>query len=391
MTFELPPLSLYVHLPWCVRKCPYCDFNSHSAGTELPRTRYVAALERDLEREAELLGDHARPLKTVFIGGGTPSLFTAADIAAILQAAGRHLGLAADAEVTMEANPGTLEHGDLGGYRAAGVNRLSLGAQSFSDVALQRLGRIHGAREILQALDAARRGGFDNINLDLMFGLPGQDVEAGRYDVDTAIALSPEHISWYQLTLEPNTVFHSRPPPDLPDDDLCWEIQETGRELLAGAGYRQYEVSAFARAGRECRHNLNYWRFGDYVAVGAGAHGKLSDATGRVRRYRKPLHPARYMDCCETASLEDQRQIVEPADLAFEFMLNGLRLTDGFAEGDFEARTGLPVSAVDAALQRAREDGLLALDAAQHWRPTEHGMRFLNDLQARFLPPAAGR
>ena len=384
-----PPLSIYVHLPWCVAKCPYCDFNSHTAGSSPEFARYVAALRRDLE--AERPNGLDRRVETVFLGGGTPSLFGPPQIAAILASLGGVFDLASDAEITMEANPGTVERGDLSGYRDAGVTRLSLGVQSFAAGMLRSLGRIHGPDEALSAVEEAGRAGFDSVNVDLMFALPGQTVAAAVADVDQVIALGPEHVSYYQLTLEPNTVFFARPPARLPDDDRSFAIQRAGHERLAAAGYRQYEVSALSMPGHECRHNLNYWSFGDYLGVGAGAHGKFTDASGRIWRSRKTAHPIGYMRDMENRTGGMRRRLA-PADVAFEYMLNALRLPDGFRAADFEARTGLPFTAVRASVAAACEDGLL--DAVGHacWRPSELGFRFLNDLQARFLPedPVSG-
>jgi oxygen-independent coproporphyrinogen-3 oxidase len=383
-----PPLSLYLHLPWCVRKCPYCDFNSHRAGETADKGRYIAALVEDIRLESERAGD--RVVQTLFFGGGTPSYFVAAEIAVLVDEARSSLKFAGDAEISMEANPGTVERDRLADYRGAGVNRLSLGAQSFSDDSLRRLGRIHGANEIFAAWGDAVRAGFDSINIDLMYALPGQSLEMALSDLQHAIALSPPHVSWYQLTLEPNTVFHARPPPDLPDEDLVWEIEQQGQELLRAAGLERYETSAFAREGFACRHNLNYWQFGDYLAVGAGAHGKYTDAGGKVWRYRKPAHPASYMKAVESGQLEvGMRQLTE-ADLLFEFMLNALRLTRGFSAADFEARTGLPWSVAEPGIGRSLSLGLMARGEekrqAPAFRPTPHGRRFLNDLQAVFLP-----
>lgn len=384
MIDSMPPLSLYVHLPYCIRKCPYCDFNSHRAGDAPPLGRYVKALLTDLQDEAHRAD--GRTINTVFIGGGTPSLFSGADIDEIICGIDACMSLAADAEITMEANPGTVERGDAAAYRKAGVNRLSLGAQSFDAVSLNRLGRIHGPQEILSAYSDATDAGFDNINIDIMFALPGQDLSMSLSDVEQAIALEPQHISYYQLTLEPNTVFYSAPPGDLPDEDLCWSIQQAGHDSLRQAGYQQYEISAFARPGRRSAHNLNYWQFGDYLAVGAGAHGKLTDREGCVGRYRKPSHPLTYIEQCQAGSLDIPLQGLADEDIAFEYMLNILRLPGGFPEQAFCQRTGLPLSSIAAELTRARDDGLLQTDIAGHWRPTALGLRFLNDLQARFLP-----
>jgi oxygen-independent coproporphyrinogen-3 oxidase len=383
-----PPLSLYLHLPWCVQKCPYCDFNSHTAGETADKRRYIAALINDIRCEAERAGD--RVVETVFFGGGTPSYFSAGEIEALVGEATASFNLAGDAEITMEANPGTVERDRLADYRKAGINRLSLGAQSFNDDSLRRLGRIHGTDEILAAWRDAEKAGFDSINLDLMYALPGQSLDMAMFDLQRAIALSPPHLSWYQLTLEPNTVFHARPPADLPDEDSSWEIEERGHELLGAAGFEHYETSAFARPGFACRHNLNYWQFGDYLAVGAGAHGKYTDDSGKVWRYRKPAHPASYMRASESGQPEVRMELLAEADLLFEFMLNALRLRRGFTTGDFEARTGLPWSVAEPGTARAVSLELLTgcdgSGGSAAFRPTHHGRRFLNDLQALFLP-----
>ena len=377
-----PPLSLYVHLPWCVRKCPYCDFNSHSAQDGAPTARYVDALLRDLEIEAARGAD--RDIETVFLGGGTPSLFSPDDIARLLDAVAAQFHLVADAEITMEANPGTVEFGSPRAYRAAGVNRLSLGAQSFDDDMLGKLGRIHSSDDIRRAYGEAVAGGFDNINIDLMHGLPGQTVASAEADLRAAIELGPTHISWYQLTLEPNTVFHARPPEDLPDEEAAWAIQDAGAAVLEANAYEQYEVSAWARDRRRCRHNVNYWLFGDYLAVGAGAHGKLTK-DGVVARYHKPLNPLQYMQTMEAGGTGVAPEAVVEADLVFEFMLNALRLADGFDEQLFVVRTGLRAETITAAATDALAKGLLERTGAGVWRPTSLGRRFLNDLQAGFL------
>jgi oxygen-independent coproporphyrinogen-3 oxidase len=389
----MPPLSLYLHLPWCVRKCPYCDFNSHTAGAATDKRRYIAALQQDIRLEAERAG--GRIVESVFFGGGTPSFFSAAEIGTLIEATAACFALAPDAEISMEANPGTVERDQLAGYRRAGVNRLSLGAQSFSDDSLRRLGRIHGADDIYKAWEDAARAGFESVNLDLMYALPGQSLEMAISDVERVLALGPQHVSWYQLTLEPNTVFHAKPPADLPDEDLAFSIGEQGYELLRAAGYEHYETSAFAQPGHRCRHNLNYWQFGDYLAAGAGAHGKYTDTDGSVWRYRKPAHPASYMKAGESAQLEVEMQRLTPADLAFEYMLNALRLTQGFAAAHFTQRTGLPFEAVAAGVSRAETLGLLSVVAGPSGQatvtPTAHGRRFLNDLQALFLPERPAR
>ena len=378
-----PPLSLYIHLPWCVRKCPYCDFNSHVAGTAALRARYLEALLVDLRGEAKRAA--GRPLLSVFLGGGTPSLFPADEIARLLDAVRISFELVADAEVTLEANPGTVECGDPAGYREAGINRVSIGAQSFSDRSLSALGRIHAVGDIIGSVSAVQAAGFTNFNLDLMYGLPGQDVAAAVADIERATELRPAHISWYQLTLEPNTVFYARPPAGLPDNDLSAEIQQHGQALLLEHGYEQYEVSAYAADGQYCVHNLNYWSFGDYLGVGAGAHGKLSDALG-IRRYAKPANPLQYMEFQERGQPLAEPMPLGESELFFEFMLNAVRLTAGFDEGVFSARTGLQPGYLRDRLQASIDKGLIAERQIGVWQPTELGQHFLNDLQAVFLP-----
>ena len=376
------PLSLYVHLPWCVRKCPYCDFNSHTAGKDAPTSRYVDALLIGLEREAQRAG--GRPVETIFLGGGTPSLFSPAEIGRLLDGAARCLAIASDAEVTMEMNPGTVESGSPAGYRAAGVNRLSIGAQSFDDDLLQRIGRIHSSDDIRRSVDEVVAAGIDNFNIDIMYALPGQAVDHAVADLEEALRLGPSHLSWYQLTLEPNTVFYARPPAGLPDEELAWAIQDAGTARLAAGGLRQYEVSAWSREGRECRHNLNYWTFGDYLAAGAGAHGKISDRDG-VLRYRKAANPQQYLLKMEAGEHATEAELPDEAGILFEFMLNGLRLVEGFSEALFTARTGLPAERLEAEAAGALERGLIERSEAGRWRPTDLGRRFLNDLQAEFL------
>jgi oxygen-independent coproporphyrinogen-3 oxidase len=376
------PLSLYIHLPWCVRKCPYCDFNSWTMGEDAPLGRYVDALLLDLAAEAERAA--GRELVSLFIGGGTPSVFSPAQIAAVLEAVASRFSRADDIEVTMEANPGTVESGDPAGYRAAGVNRLSLGAQSFSPSSLQALGRIHSVDDIRRSFDAARGAGFDNINLDIMYGLPGQTAAGALDDLQSAVALAPEHLSWYQLTLEPNTVFHTRPPAGLPDEDTLAEMQSQGEALLADRGYEHYEVSAYARSGRRCRHNLNYWTFGDYLAVGAGAHGKITDSAG-TWRYAKPAHPKQYLEALQSATPAELRPVGAPERL-FEYLLNSVRLQDDISEAEFSVRTGLSADLLRRRLRRPAENGLVEQSGRQTWRVTALGRRFLNDLQAEFLP-----
>ena len=384
MNIEVPPLSLYIHLPWCVRKCPYCDFNSHTAGDRPPRARYIAAILADMAIEGERAA--GRPIHSIFLGGGTPSLFAAEEIEQILDAVKNDLNAAPDCEITMEANPGTVERGDLAGFQRAGVNRISLGAQSFNDDMLQALGRIHNSDDIFAAFDQAAAAGFDSINIDLMFALPGQSLEMAIEDIQQVCSLLPPHLSYYQLTLEPNTVFFKRPPENLPDDDLSWEIQEQGLRLLKQAGYQQYEISAFAREDHRCRHNLNYWTFGDYLAVGAGAHGKYTGTDGVIRRYRKPAHPLTYIEQMLAGTCMPLLQALQDEDLKFEYLLNALRLADGFSEAAFSRRTGLEPDAIAAPLEMARADGLIQDSANGVWQATALGYRFLNDLQARFLP-----
>ncbi|MDX2410770.1 MAG: radical SAM family heme chaperone HemW [Woeseiaceae bacterium] len=376
-------MSLYIHLPWCVRKCPYCDFNSYTAGDRAPRSRYLQALKTDLADEARRAGQ--RPLVSVFLGGGTPSLFTADEIAGLLKAVREQYVLADDVEITMEANPGTVECGDPAGYRRAGVNRLSIGAQSFSPTSLAVLGRIHSVDDIGRAVRAATAAGFSNINIDLMYALPGQDVAAAVFDLERAAELDPTHISWYQLTLEPNTVFHARPPAGLPGEETSFDIQQRGQQRLAELGYEQYEVSAYARNDMRSVHNLNYWSFGDYLAVGAGAHGKITDDEG-IWRYAKIANPQQYMEQQEGRGDVPTLKPVDGDDRLFEFLLNALRLTDGFDEQLFEARTGLPADSLRRRLEPAIKKGLIASQGELSWCVTPLGKRFLNDLQAEFLP-----
>jgi putative oxygen-independent coproporphyrinogen III oxidase len=337
----------------------------------------------DLAQEAEKAGD--RQITSVFLGGGTPSLFAPDEIATIIDQVRSRFVLREDCEITMEANPGTIEHGRLVEYRKAGINRLSLGAQSFDAEILQVLGRIHGPQEIVDAYQEAIDAEFQSINIDLMFALPGQDLQRALADVETLLRLAPPHISYYQLTLEPNTVFHQRPPANLPDEDTSWDIQRECHALLASAGYEQYEISAFAKDGHRCRHNLNYWTFGDYLAIGAGAHGKLTDASGIVWRYSKPANPLMYMEQAAAGKFSNTGRPLEISDLGFEYMLNALRLRDGFAESGFRDRTGLDFSRLSNLVETAKADGLME-QVGECWRPTETGFRYLNDLQARFLP-----
>lgn len=377
------PLALYVHLPWCVRKCPYCDFNSHAAPAELPEARYVAALLTDLE--GELPRVWGRRLESVFIGGGTPSLFSPGAMADLIDGLRARLPLRPDTEITLEANPGTFEQSKFRAFREIGINRLSIGVQSLDDLSLRGIGRIHGATEARRAAEQAASAGFDNINLDLMFGLPGQDLERATEDLREAIALGPTHLSYYQLTLEPNTLFHHDPPP-LPDADTLWEMQLHGHERLEHAGYTQYEVSAFARPGARCRHNLNYWEFGDYLGIGAGAHGKITDtATGIVSRRWKLRQPMAYMQAVEEGKPTAGEKAINDEDLHFEFMLNALRLVQGVPETLFSERTGLALDSIADTLACARDRGLIE-GRRERIIPTALGQRFLNDLTALFLP-----
>ncbi|HEY1070799.1 MAG TPA: radical SAM family heme chaperone HemW [Thermomonas sp.] len=378
-----PPLSLYVHLPWCVRKCPYCDFNSHAGKGALPFDAYVDALVADLDADLPLAW--GRVVHSVFFGGGTPSLFPPEAIDRFLQQASARLRFAPDVEITLETNPGTVEHGPFAGYRAAGVNRLSFGVQSFDDGCLQRLGRIHSSGDAERAVKAAQDAGLDNLNIDLMYALPGQALAMALEDVERALALAPTHLSHYQLTLEPNTVFAARPPQGLPDEDGAWDMQEACQARLAGAGFAQYEISAYARPGQQCAHNLNYWRFGDYLGIGAGAHGKLTlGADQQVLRRWKVKHPTEYLAKAGTAAAIGGDEVLSPQRLPFDFMLNALRLNEGVPAALFEARTGLPLAAIADRLADARERGWLEPDPA--WlRPTELGRRFANDVIGLFL------
>ena len=382
-TLTPPPLSLYVHLPWCVRKCPYCDFNSHALRNEMPAERYIDALMRDLEVELPLIW--GRPVQSVFFGGGTPSLFSAAQIERMLSGFRGLLDIVPGAEVTLEANPGTVERDSFSAYRDAGVNRVSLGVQSFDDRMLEAIGRIHGRAESRQAVESLAGAGMESFNLDLMFGLPGQSLEAAVADVQTALAYSPPHLSHYQLTLEPNTCFHARPPP-LPADDESWAMQGACADHLEAAGMANYEISAWSGPGRECRHNLNYWRYGDFMGIGAGAHGKLTEASAQtVRRRIRIRHPRNWMKGAEQgAPLAEEREI-NPQDRVFEFFLNQLRLRHGVRKVDFSNRTGLPWRVVSDRVEEAVRRGLLD-ERDNLLVPTESGWRFVNEIQQLFLP-----
>ncbi|KXS38249.1 MAG: oxygen-independent coproporphyrinogen III oxidase [Halomonadaceae bacterium T82-2] len=383
----LPELALYVHVPWCVRKCPYCDFNSHGigsgSGADLPESAYLAALLMDLDEE--LTRSDGRLIHSVFIGGGTPSLMSADFYARLLDTLERRGVLAGDAEITLEANPGTLEQGRFTAYRRAGINRLSLGVQSFQAAQLQALGRIHDGDEARRAVDSARQAGFDNFNIDLMHGLPGQDAELALADIDTALSLAPTHLSWYQLTIEPNTEFHSRPPP-LPEDETLWAIQDAGHARLEAAGLGRYEISAYARPGHASRHNLTYWRFGDYLGIGAGAHGKLTrrepDGTWHVERRWKTRQPEAYLRRADDPrGFEAGREPVALETLPLEFAMNALRLVDGVPLSLWEAHTGRPLDELTPHLAAARARGLLVEDAGR-LQASPQGLLFLNDLLA---------
>ncbi|UFQ97460.1 radical SAM family heme chaperone HemW [Pseudomonas wenzhouensis] len=378
-SFLLPPLALYIHIPWCVRKCPYCDFNSHAAGPTLPEEEYVDALLADLD--ADLQHVHGRPLTSIFFGGGTPSLFSDRALGRLLEGVERRVAFAGDIEITLEANPGTFEQAKFKGYRSLGINRLSIGVQSFQQAKLKALGRIHDGDEAIRAADMARAAGFDNFNLDLMHGLPEQSIEDALFDLRTANSQGPTHLSWYQLTMEPNTVFWSQPP-TLPEDDLLWDIQEAGQALLAAEGYAQYEVSAYAKAGKQARHNLNYWTFGDFLGIGAGAHAKLSTPAGRIQRTWKTRLPKDYLDPAK--AFQAGERLLAADELPFEFLMNVLRLSEGAPAELFSQRTGLPLQQLERSRREAERQGLLQAD---HTRlvATAKGQLFLNDLLQQFL------
>ncbi len=379
-----PPLSLYVHMPWCVRKCPYCDFNSHGVRGTPDYAAYVDALLADLDADLRDFGAavHGRAIHSVFFGGGTPSLFSPELVHRFLDGARARLPFDAGAEVTLETNPGTVEHGRFDGYLAAGVNRISFGVQSFDNDKLHRLGRIHSSQEASDAVRQAQDAGIDNINIDLMYALPEQTLDGALDDVRRAVALAPTHLSHYQLTLEPNTAFAANPPP-LPDDDAAWAIQDACQAYLADAGYGQYEVSAYALDDRRCRHNLNYWRFGDYLGIGAGAHGKVSDANGVRRRWKTRL-PAAFLATAGEPARIGGDSVIAADDLPFEYMLNALRLVDGVPLDDFSQRTGLPLDAIAAPLAVCIRKGWLHDDPAC-LHTTALGQRFLNDVIEAFM------
>jgi len=378
-----PPLTLYVHIPWCVRKCPYCDFNSHEVRDGIPEQAYISALLADLEQELPAIW--GRPVESVFFGGGTPSLFSPESIERLLGELRARITIKPGAEITLEANPGTVDHERFSGFRDAGINRLSIGVQSFQPELLEKIGRIHTAREAIRAAEAAHAAGFDNFNLDLMFGLPGQTRQQAMADLRIAMDLEPAHLSWYELTIEPNTWF-CRHPPRLPNDQLLFAMQAAGHALLQARGYQRYEVSAYARAGRQCRHNLNYWHFGDYLGIGAGAHGKLTDAARQaIRRSARIRHPGDYLAARKGGTFRSMQQELAPADVILEFLMNALRLEHGFTAGTFETTTGLPLGVLEPGAARALDEGLL-VQSEDRWYASEKGQRYLNDLLQYWMP-----
>ncbi|EKO3952155.1 radical SAM family heme chaperone HemW [Vibrio fluvialis] len=382
-----PALSLYVHIPWCVQKCPYCDFNSHALKADIPEEEYIDALLEDLDTDIEryqLAGD-PRLLHSIFIGGGTPSLISADGIGRLLRGIEARIAFKPDIEITMEANPGTIEAERFVGYRHVGVTRISIGVQSFEPEKLTRLGRIHGRDEAVNAAKLAHQIGLNSFNLDLMHGLPDQTLDQALADLDRAIELAPPHLSWYQLTIEPNTMFYFKPP-TLPDDDALWDIFDLGHQKLTEAGYVQYEISGYSKPGYQCQHNLNYWRFGDYLGIGCGSHGKLSFADGRIVRTTKVKHPRGYLAAYQNLAKPylDSEQLVEDVDRPFEFFMNRFRLIEPCPKADFSATTGLPISVIQPTLDWAIEQGYLS-DNDTHWQITEKGKLFLNDLLAAFM------
>lgn len=377
---ELPPLSLYIHIPWCVKKCPYCDFNSHEAQSDIPESDYVDILCQDFDRDYEHC--NARPLHSIFIGGGTPSLFSPQSFEKILSHIQAKANLGAECEITLEANPGTAEADKFSGYFAAGINRLSIGIQSFDERQLKNLGRIHSSGESKRAIDFARRAGFENFNLDLMHGLPGQNVGDALSDLQTAIDFDPLHISWYQLTIEPNTVFYARPP-TLPEEPVLNSLEDAGLELLANSGYQRYEVSAFSKVDCHSRHNLNYWEFGDYLGIGAGAHGKITlDQTDTIVRTQKHRQPNHYLS--NGIHSELKRTEIPQGERSIEFLLNALRSRNGFSESMFQSRTGLPFSAIGKKVEYLISKGLLA-KTDDRIAASDKGFRLLNSLLQEFL------
>ncbi len=378
----LPPLSLYIHIPWCVKKCPYCDFNSHEMGAGLLQGDYIAALLSDLEQELPRIW--GRKVVSIFIGGGTPSLFSPESLDQLLSGVRARVNLLADCEITLEANPGTVEAGKFAEFRSAGINRLSIGIQSFNDELLRRLGRIHGRREAISAAEQAHDAGFDSFNFDLMFGLPGQNIKMAAEDIATAIDLEPAHLSYYQLTLEPNTLFHHQPPV-LPVDDAIWAMQQQGQQALAQGGFGQYEVSAYAQNGMQCRHNSNYWQFGDYLGIGAGAHAKISDANQQnITRSWKIKQPAMYLGVASSPAVLGGERVLKRADVGVEFMMNALRLKGGFNTELFAQHTGLPITQVEEVLKRLEKKELIEW-GLNTIKTTERGWRYLDSVVEEFL------
>ncbi|WP_063656094.1 radical SAM family heme chaperone HemW [Aliivibrio fischeri] len=378
-----PPLSLYIHIPWCIQKCPYCDFNSHALKTEIPEAQYISALIDDLDTDLARYDMQSEPRKlhSIFIGGGTPSLITAPEIKRLLSEVEKRLPFADDIEITMEANPGTVEAGRFVEYRQAGINRISIGVQSFQQEKLEKLGRIHGKDEAIRAAHLAHEAQLNSFNLDLMHGLPNQSIEDALSDLQQAIDLNPPHLSWYQLTIEPNTVFYYKPP-TLPDDDDLWDIFEQGHQMLAKAGYVQYEISGYSKVGYQCRHNLNYWRFGDYLGIGCGAHGKLSFADGRIVRTTKIKHPRGFLDLTKPYLIDEQE--VMDHDRPFEFFMNRFRLLEACPKQEFLDTTGLGFDTIQETIDWAKEKKYLD-ETETHWQITEHGKLFLNDLLEAFM------
>ncbi|WP_018690983.1 radical SAM family heme chaperone HemW [Algicola sagamiensis] len=377
---QLPPLSLYIHIPWCVQKCPYCDFNSHAQKGVIPEQEYIAHLLHDLEQDLKYV--QGRTLETIFIGGGTPSLFSAEGMAQLLNEIQSRVPFAPNIEITMEANPGTAEAKRFQQYYDAGLSRLSMGIQSLQSEKLIQLGRIHGPEEALNAIQFAKDGGFQTFNVDLMHGLPNQSMEDALYDLKTAIDTSPPHLSWYQLTIEPNTLFYSKPP-TLPEDELLWDIQEQGHQLLLSAGFEQYEISGYAKPGHQCQHNLNYWRFGDYLGIGCGAHGKISFPNeGTILRTVKVKHPKGYMDLAKPYLYQSQN--IETENRPFEFFMNRFRLVEPCPKDSFSTMTGLPLSMIETPIKKALAKGLLK-ENQDSWQVTPTGSRYLNELLTLFI------
>ena len=373
-------LSLYIHIPWCVKKCPYCDFNSHKASSSIPEQEYIAALQKNLLQALPLIKN--RSIGTIFFGGGTPSLFSATSINKILTNSKELLAFNNNIEITLEANPGTIERESFLAYKQAGINRISLGAQSFNDLHLKKLGRIHSSDETNTALIELQKSGINNFNIDIMYGLPQQDLAAAMQDLTTALSYNPKHFSWYNLTIEPNTLFHNKPP-ELPNDDLIWDMQQTGLEILAEHGLEQYEVSAFSRSNQQSQHNLNYWQFGDYLGIGAGAHSKITNSNDNsITRIWNHKHPKAYLDLHN--NFINGTEIITENNLAFEFMLNALRLTNGFALDLFTKTTGLALSSIQDKLQKSQDNGLISIHNNK-LETTPLGKRFLNDLVGIWL------